>query len=377
MRFGCINSRETRLATLHESLRRSLKRRRASMQRRDALATGLALGGLAAPLVARAQQVFTLRLHSFSSPTALDHTIHLDRWAERVNQQSQGRIVIQSFPAMQLGGQPRDLPQQLEDGVVDIIWTVPGFTPGRFMGTEGLEMPFMNTGRSATMSQAAFEYVSKNLADTEYRGIKIISIHSTDRALIHTSRRPVRTLEDFRGLRLRVAGRFIGEAVTAMGATPVGIPLGGVYEAASRNQVDGFLINWAITQPFRLFEVSKYHSEPPGVGLFQGMLLTLMNQRSYMRLPPELRAVIDANSGAALSKQLGEAWDTQTQPAIDATRNAGGEIIEIGPAEMARWRTAVAPAYDAWMAEMTRRNRNGRQLFDEILATTARFGRVG
>ena len=347
------------------------------MQRRDALATGLALGGLAAPLVARAQQVFTLRLHSFSSPTALDHTIHLDRWAERVNQQSQGRIVIQSFPAMQLGGQPRDLPQQLEDGVVDIIWTVPGFTPGRFMGTEGLEMPFMNTGRSATMSQAAFEYVSKNLADTEYRGIKIISIHSTDRALIHTSRRPVRTLEDFRGLRLRVAGRFIGEAVTAMGATPVGIPLGGVYEAASRNQVDGFLINWAITQPFRLFEVSKYHSEPPGVGLFQGMLLTLMNQRSYMRLPPELRAVIDANSGAALSKQLGEAWDTQTQPAIDATRNAGGEIIEIGPAEMARWRTAVAPAYDAWMAEMTRRNRNGRQLFDEILATTARFGRVG
>jgi TRAP-type C4-dicarboxylate transport system substrate-binding protein len=341
------------------------------MKRRDLMGATLGLT-LAAPMVAKAQQSFTFRLHSFSSPTALDHTIHLDRWAERVQQQSQNRIRIEVYPAMQLGGQPRDLPQQLEDGVVDIIWTVPGFTPGRFMGTEGLEMPFMNTGLSATESPAAYEFAMKNLADTEYRGIKIISIHSTDRALIHTSRKPIRTLEDFRGLRLRVAGRFIGEAVTALGATPVGIPLGGVYEATARNQVDGFLINWAITHPFRLYEVAKFHSEPPGRGLFQGMLLTLMSQRSYNRLPAELKAVIDANSGAALSRQLGEAWDTQTQQAIDATRAAGNEIIEIGDAELARWKTAVAPAYEAWIGEMNRRGRNGRALFEEISAIAAR-----
>ena len=345
------------------------------MKRRELMGASLGLT-LAAPMVAKAQQQFTLRLHSFSSPTALDHTLHLDRWAERVQQQSQNRIRIEIFPAMQLGGQPRDLPQQLEDGVVDMIWTVPGFTPGRFMGTEGLEMPFMNTGKSATMSPAAFDYASRNLQDSEYRGIKIISIHSTDRALIHTSRRPIRTMDDFRGLRLRVAGRFIGEAVTALGATPVGIPLGGVYEATARNQVDGFLINWAITHPFRLHEVAKFHTEPMGVGLFQGMLLTLMSQRSYNRLPNELRAVIDANSGAALSRQLGEIWDTQTQQAIDAARGAGNELIDIGDAEKARWQAAVAPAYEAWMGEMNRRNRNGRALFKDIQATTRRFAAV-
>ncbi|MGG5823397.1 TRAP transporter substrate-binding protein [Falsiroseomonas sp. HW251] len=343
------------------------------MQRR--LLIGAGLGALAAPMVAKAQQSFTFRLHSFSSPTALDHTLHLDPWAARIQQQSQGRIRIESYPAMQLGGQPRDLPQQLEDGVVDIIWTVPGFTPGRFMGTEGLEMPFMNTGLSATESVAAYEFCTKNLADTEYRGIKIISIHSTDRALVHTSRKPIRVQDDFKGLRLRVAGRFIGEAVTALGATPVGIPLGGVYEATARNQVDGFLINWAITHPFRLYEVAKYHSEPKG-GLFQGMLLTLMSLRSYNRLPAELKAVVDANSGAALSKQLGEVWDTQTQQAIDATRAAGNEIIEIPDAEKARWRNAVAPAYEAWIAEMNRRGRNGRALFDDMMSVTAAHGRT-
>ena len=88
---------------------------------------------------------------------------------------------------MQLGGQPRDLVQQLEDGVVDMIWTVPGFTPGRFMGVEGLELPFMNTGLSVSESPAAFNFVQKHLADNEFRGIKIIAINATDRALVHTT----------------------------------------------------------------------------------------------------------------------------------------------------------------------------------------------
>ncbi|OYW57929.1 MAG: hypothetical protein B7Z40_23365 [Bosea sp. 12-68-7] len=124
------------------------------MQRRIFMGAAI---GLAAPALARAQGApqFTFRLHSFSSPTALDHTLHLDPWAEKVAKDSNGRIKIDVFPAMQLGGQPRDLVQQLEDGVVDMIWTVPGFTPGRFMGTEGLELPFMNTGLSATESPAA------------------------------------------------------------------------------------------------------------------------------------------------------------------------------------------------------------------------------
>jgi len=347
-----------------------------TMMRRHLLAgAGLAL---AAPATLRAQGApqFTFRLHSFSSPTALDHTMHLDPWAEKVARESNGRIKIEVFPAMQLGGQPRDLVQQLEDGVVDIIWTVPGFTPGRFMGTEGLELPFMNTGLSATESAAAMEFIGKHLADSEYRGIKIIAVHSTDRALVQTSRKPIRTMEDFRGMKLRVAGRFIGEAVTALGGTPVGIPLGGVYEATARNQVDGFLINWAITQPFRLYEVAKFHSEPPGVGLFQGMILTLMNGRSYNRLPPDLKAVIDANSGPALATDRGRIWDTQTKPAVDAALAAGNEIIPISPAEMARWRTAVQPAYDAWIAEMTRRGRDGRAMFADLQAITAKHGRA-
>ena len=343
------------------------------MLRRRLIASTLAAPAVLASGRASAQ-TFTFRLHSFSSPTALDHTMHLDRWAETVGRESGGRIRIEVYPALQLGGQARDLVQQCEDGVVDIIWTVAGFSPGRFPGTEGLELPFVNTGTSATMSPAAMEFAEKHLASTEYRAFKIISIHATDRSVVHTTRRPIRTLEDFRGLRIRVAGRFIGETISAFGATPVGIPLPGVYEALARGQVDGMMINWAITLPYRFYEVAKYHTD---TAVFQGMLLTLMNRRSYERLPPDLRAVIDANSGMTYARRMGEIWDSQTAPAIEANRAApGNEIISIPPEERARWVAAAQPVYETWIREMNRLNRPGQQMFDDLMTITARYGRV-
>ncbi len=316
-------------------------------------------------------QEHTLRIHSFGSAASLDHTAHLDRWAEAVEADSGGRIAVEVYPSMQLGGSPADLVQQMEDGVVDIIWTLPGFTPGRFPGAQGLELPFMNTGLSETMSPAAMEFITEHL-QPEFEGVKIISVHATDAALVHTRDRPVRTLEDFEGMKLRVAGRFIGEAVSALGATPVGIPLGGVYEALSRGQVEGMLINWAITQPFRFYEVTQFHTDYP---LFQSMLMTLMRQESYDALPPDLQAVIDANSGVAYATRMGAIWDTATQPARQATIDAGDEVFTLDPAEIERWKAAVQPAYDVWIEEMSSRGYDGPALFAALQEITARHGR--
>lgn len=327
--------------------------------------------GATLAMPAKAQD-FTFRLHSFGSPKSLDHTIHLDRWAENVEKDSKGRIEIEVYPAMQLGGRPGDLPQQMEDGVVDIIWTLPGFTPGRFPGTQGLELPFMNTGKSATMSPAAMEFVTGHL-QKEFEGIYLVSIHATDAALIHTVKKPIKTLEDFKGMKLRVAGRFIGEAVKALGATPVGIPLPGVYEALSRGQVEGMLINWAITKPFRFYEVTNHHSE---LALYQSMLMTMMRGASYNKLPADLKAVVDRNSGIAWAKKMGVAWDTQTAPARKAIVDHGNNVFKVSDAEIARWKKTVQPAYDAWIAEMNGRGYDGPALFKTLLDITGKHGRM-
>lgn len=334
-----------------------------------AIATALAF---MLPVTAVLAQTFTIRVHSFSAPQAPDQVKHLMPWAEKVGKDSGGRLKVEVYPGMQLGGRPADLVQQLEDGVVDMIWTLPGYTPGRFPGLEGMELPFMATGRSESHSQALMEFVDRHLKDSELKGFKIISVHASDAAVLHTTKKPVKTLDDIKGLKIRAAGRYIGEALKALGGTPVGIPLPGVYEALERGQVDGMFTNWAIMPSYRFYEVTKHHTNTP---LYQGSFLTLMSQRTYDRLPADLRKVIDDNSGPAYARKLGALWDEQTAPAVDSTRKAGNDIFELTSAERDKWQAAVKPAYDLWIADMTKAGRDGRKMFADMQEITARHGR--
>src|SRR5262245_17064815 len=108
---------------------------------------GMSAAAVAAPTLlrmrsARAAEI-TLRLHHFLPPKANAHAKLLDPWAKKVGELSGGKVEIQIFPAMQLGGKPPELYDQAKDGVVDIVWTLPGYTPGRFPRTEGFELHFI------------------------------------------------------------------------------------------------------------------------------------------------------------------------------------------------------------------------------------------
>ncbi len=319
----------------------------------------------------QAQQIL-LKVHSFSGPQAPDQALHLFPWAEKINKEAGGKMKVEVYTNMQLGGKPADLPQQLDDGVVDAILIVPGFSPGRYPGLEGTELPFTNVGVSAGQSPAVFEWATKWLMNNELKGSKMIASHTTDASVIHSRAKPMKTLEDFKGMKFRVPGRFVGEAAKALGATPVGIPLPGVYEALERNQVDGMFINWAIVPPYRLQEVTKYHLETP---IYQSPIMTLMRQASYDKLPADMKKVIDANSGLEYTKQIGRVWDGLTVPAKKTIADQGGVIYALDAAERGRWIKAVQPVYKIWVEEMNKRGLPGQKMFDDLLATTAKYGR--
>lgn len=334
-----------------------------TLTRRTLLGSAAAAAGvLAAPATLRAQEV-KLRLHHFNSPLSIAHTKFLMPWAERLAEATDGALAIEVFPAMQLGGKPGDLYGQAKDGIVDMIWTIPGYTANRFTLTEVFELPFVAQSASAT-APAIHAFAKRHFAE-EYGDTHPILFHSHAPGQLHTKGSAVRTLEDMQGLQLRGPSRPITAAIEAMGAVPVGMPVPAVTEAISRGVVDGAALPWTITRPIRLHEVTDYHTVLDFYAVVFGMV---MNKGRWDSLPAELQGAIDAASSPEFVRELGEMWDADEAQGRELAEAAGNEIIEVSEAERDRFREACQPVIDAWIAGVTERGMDGQALYDEALA---------
>ena len=175
-----------------------------------ALATGFSAG------TALAQEV-TLKLHQFLPAQANVPKLVLDVWADNVEKDSGGRINVELYPSMQLGGKPPELMDQAIDGVADVVWTVVGYTPGRFPSTEVFELPFMMTNARA-VSHAYWEMFEKHMKDTEFKDVHILGTWVHGPGMIHT-KDPVEKPEDLQGMKIRGGSRSVNSLLTKLGAT--------------------------------------------------------------------------------------------------------------------------------------------------------------
>jgi TRAP-type C4-dicarboxylate transport system substrate-binding protein len=335
-------------------------------------AAAAALSSVALSVGAQAADPIILKIHSFSSPQAPEAIHMVLPFIEKVNSQSQGRLKLEFYPSMQLGGKTSDLVHQLQDGVVDFIVMTPGVTPGRFSGVEGMDMPFTNVGTSEGQTPALLAFANKWLLDKDFKGIKIIHMHATDAAVFHTTKKPLKTMEDFKGMKIRAPGRYVGEVVKSFGGTPVGLPLGDVYEALERGQIDGMAMNWAIIPSYKFQEVTKFNLETP---VYQNAIMVLMRQASFDALPADLKKIIDDNIGIEKSVEVAKKIDLMTVDAKKILRDNGNQLYSISAEERARWAEAAKPTYKIWINEMNRKGFNGQAMFDDILALTAKHGR--
>src|SRR5690349_19994290 len=121
---------------------------------------------------------------------------------------------------MQLGGAPPQLYDQTKDGVADIVWTMPCYTPTRSPRTEMIELPFIAHHRASVNARVTWELVDRHMRTTEFAETHIVAAWAHDGGLIH-AKRAVKTMEDLRGLKLRFPTRQAGEGLKALGATPI------------------------------------------------------------------------------------------------------------------------------------------------------------
>ncbi len=329
-----------------------------------ALAIGLLVGGSLAAMA----QTKELKMHTFGIERSVETRIIFEPLQADVAKHSSGALKIQMYYTMSLGGRPADLIPQVTNGVVDISYTLPAFHAGRFSILEGLELPFI-AKNGEQVSRAAWDWVEKH-AHREFADFKLLSINAIDSTLIHTSRKPIRKLEDLKGMKLRVAGRYIGMAVVAFGGVPVQMPLPDVYEALAKGQVQGAMLPWLITVPYKYAEVTKYHTDIP---FAHQLLIVVMNLDTWKSLTPDQRRGIEMSTGREFGRRYGKAWDADAAGGRKIAQDRGNEIIKLSANEEKRWRAASKSAYNAWIDEMNKKGLNGQQMFKDLLEIMAKY----
>lgn len=323
----------------------------------------IALGTVAAGAMvasgAMAQEV-TLRLHQFLPAQANVPALVLDVWADQVEEASGGRIEIERFPSMQLGGSPPELIDQAADGVADIVWTVVGYTPGRFPTTEVFELPFMVA--DARAASCAYWTMYEESMQEEFSSVHMLGTWVHGPGMFHTAD-PVEVPSDLEGMQIRGGSRLVNQLLELTGATPVGMPVPAVPEALSRGTIDGTTIPWEVTAALRVPELVENHTGFEGNGLYTLTFVLAMNNDAYNAMPADLQQIIDDNSGLEFSVFAGGTQADADGPARELAVDAGNNIIMIDQATAeAEWMPVVAPIYETWIAEMSERGMDGQAL---------------
>jgi TRAP-type C4-dicarboxylate transport system substrate-binding protein len=330
-----------------------------------ALASSLAFGALA--------QDITLRFQHFVSPQGAVAKHFIAGWAEKVEAESNGRIEIQVYPSMQLGGSPLAQYDLIRDGVIDGGWAIPGYTAGRFPMVEVLELPFLTSTNSEASSRAAWDYYVNRLQD-EFADVKVLAIHVHGPGVIHTRTRAVNTVGDMDGLKLRAPTRLASAFLEAAGAIPVGMPVPQLPEALSKGVVDGGVIPWEIVVPLKVNEFASYHTEMGGSrSPYNTVFLWAMNNDRYNSLPDDLKAIIDANSGLETSAWAGRAMQNGDGPSRATTAAGGNTITTLDDVATQGFIELADPIISQWIADAEARGMPGAALVEEARSLVAKY----
>ncbi|KPF61584.1 C4-dicarboxylate ABC transporter [beta proteobacterium AAP51] len=345
------------------------------MIQRRRLVQGAAAAALGVPhLAGLAQQTVTLKFHTFMQPMSNVWLTMHKPWMEKVEKESGGRIKFEAYPAMQLGGTPVQLYDQARDGVVDIVWTLPGNTAGRFPRVEVFELPFMMNNAEAT-SKAYWEYFQTQCPD-EFKETHVLAVQVHGPGVFHSASKAITQAADLKGMKVRGPTRQVTNMLRAVGAIPVGMPLPGIPDALSKGTIDAAVIPWEVVPSVKVHELTKFHSEFPAgsPALYTTTFVMAMNKPRYEGLAPDLKRVIDNNSGMAASAFLGRTQQGNDPIGRKTATDRNNTIHTFTAAQTQEFIQLSAAIDDAWVADMDKRGFKGKALLDSAKALIAKHG---
>jgi len=312
------------------------------------------------PHVARAQ-AFDLKASHWNPP---NHVVHktLLAWSEELEKASSGRLKLTVYPAGQLGGGVNRQFDSCRNGIVDIAVSLHAATPGRYSLTELASMPFAapSVGNVSAITSKRLTELAPEFLAKEHEGLKILWVASTVPLMFH-SKRPLRKVEDWKGMKIRYAGQQFKDLIDALGAVPLPVPPPETQDALAKGIVDAACFPYEGAASFGLDVVVKYTVEP---GVANNSFAAVINPAKFAALPADLQALIVKTTGPQAAEKFGKAFDAAERDAKEKFIAKGVEIIKLPPDEVAKMKKLFAPQIEAAIATVEKQGKPGRKFYE-------------
>ena len=320
---------------------------------------------------AHAQQKIEMKLAYFVGD---QHAMSqwLTRWAGELEKASNGRLVVKRFPGSQMGPAPQHY-DFARTGQADAVWFLHGGTPGRFPLTELIQLPYLVGSAEAGTKVLNDAALRSKYLDAEHKGVKVLMLFTHQPGNVHTTKKPIRTADDMKGLRIRFASPTIRDFVGALGGTPVGVQPTEQVEQLQKGTLDGVFIDYGGAGiAFKMGGILKYSTEMYSYVSSFGLA---MNPDFYAKLPPDLqKLVVDTTTGK--EKEIGEAWDALDVPGKKALIDGGAQAIRLSPEENAKFRRVGAEVSDAKVKELEGKGLPARAVLDMMKSLSEKHAKT-
>lgn len=320
-------------------------------------------------MTVHAQQPIKLRFYYHASPTG-GQSYFLQDWIKKLKEATKGRLDIVFYPGATLGP-PTEAYEMVKSGVVDIACVIIGFFPGRFPLSDVVQLPFLDLHSAAVASRVYWGLYEKFPEfRAEYPGVKVLALYCDSPTPIGANR-PIRTMEDIKGLKIRALTGSPTEMLKTLGGTPVLMTPGDIYTSVERKVLDGWMWSWEGCVGAKLYEVTDYYTS---ANTYQPALSVLMNVAAWNKLPPDIQKIMENYTGAAASDFYGKEFDRYNQmnkAQVQAMK--GKTFVDLSPAEIKRWKETLRPIWDKWVANAEAKGLPGKAFLQEAQNLSAKY----
>jgi len=284
-------------------------------------------------------------------------------WIDKINKESGGKVKITLYPSGALG-KPNAQIDLVTKGIADMTYHLADYTPGRFPLTTVFSLPFIPPS-GQKVSEAMWKTFEKEPAyQKEYSDFKVLALFGHSGGHFYTVKKPIQTIADFKGMKIRSANPAISKALTLWGAVPIDQPITETYQAMQLGVIDGTVLVWEGMQVFKLNEVAKYATQ---ADLYTMPMMIVMNKNTWNKLPKDVQDLIDSTTGLQMSSEAGLAFDEAEKPFKKMALDRGMKEYTFSPEEYKKFTESTLPLRDEWVAEMNQKGYPAKQVLNTVL----------